>query len=184
MGRHSDVSIKSGREHGAMIEYDSRLALIDVLPGDVDRFWEKVDVRGPDECWEWRAASLSGGYGSFGYGGGGKIRARGAHRFSFAIHNLFHSTKLIRHDCDNPPCVNPAHLREGSVADNSADMVSRGRSLHGERHHKAILNDELVLSIRARFRAGESTLSISEEIGISRATVYQAVTRRSWRHLP
>jgi len=33
-----------------------------------ERFWDKVDIGEPDECWNWKAAIESSGYGSFGVG--------------------------------------------------------------------------------------------------------------------
>ena len=40
---------------------------------------------------------------------------------------------IIRHTCDNPPCINPDHLISGTMKDNSMDMVKRGRSTKGTR---------------------------------------------------
>lgn len=55
---------------------------------------------------------------------------------------------VVRHSCDNPPCVNPDHLLVGTFADNSGDMVDRGRSTKGR---GIKLTDDDVREIRRRF---------------------------------
>jgi hypothetical protein len=85
------------------------------------RFWDKVDIGSRNECWPWRA------FGHKGYGrycdGGKKVRA---HRYSFFIYNGFYPP-VVMHTCDNPPCVNPGHLIDGTQALNAQDMVAKGR---------------------------------------------------------
>ena len=91
------------------------------------RFWQYVDKSaGPDACWPWTASRNRKGYGQLWTPDAGMVPA---HRFSLQL-------KLSRpvgaemfacHMCDNPPCVNPAHLYEGTCLDNARDMVDRGR---------------------------------------------------------
>lgn len=90
------------------------------------RFWEKVDVRGGDECWPWMGKAVSrGGYGAINLDG--KILR--APRVSYELANgpIGNPKIHVRHKCDNPPCVNPAHLILGGPIDNMADKVERGR---------------------------------------------------------
>lgn len=85
------------------------------------RFWSKVDRRGPDECWPWLAAKSATRYGVF-----DKTRA---HRVAYALtHGLIPEGRIVCHRCDNPPCCNPAHLWLGTPKDNTADMVAKGRA--------------------------------------------------------
>lgn len=92
-----------------------------------DRFWPKVDRRGPDECWPWKAARRAAGYGKIGRGKSGRGWML-AHRASWELaHGPISSETLVLHRCDNPPCVNPAHLFLGTHADNVHDMVAKGR---------------------------------------------------------
>lgn len=88
------------------------------------RFWSKVKkVR--NNCWEWQAARTEYGYGVLGYKG----RTIRAHRRSWemAHKRRIPPGRMVLHRCDNPPCVNPAHLFLGTAKDNSIDMTQKGR---------------------------------------------------------
>jgi hypothetical protein len=93
----------------------------------VERFWEKVDRRADDECWPWIAGTTVDGYGALAIGTPSRRYVR-AHRFSLMLHlGMFDRRLLVLHDCDNPSCVNPAHLRLGTQFDNMRDMSAKGR---------------------------------------------------------
>ncbi len=78
-----------------------------------------------DQCWEWSGAKRGNNYGEISYGGHNSYQA---HRISYIIFNgLIPYSKIVRHTCDNPQCVNPKHLIIGSKYDNSIDMVKRNR---------------------------------------------------------
>jgi hypothetical protein len=92
--------------------------------GDSLRFWAHVDKTG--ECWVWTGARNAAGYGDFHRGGG--MNHVFAHRYSWElVHGSLPEGRLVLHHCDNPPCVNPKHLFDGTHADNTRDMIRKGR---------------------------------------------------------
>lgn len=89
----------------------------------IDDFWKRVDKTTTTGCWEWHGGRAKDGYGSF------KMNKQWmqTHRWSmlFAGHNI--KDKVVMHKCDNPGCVNPAHLSLGTQQDNIKDMHAKGR---------------------------------------------------------
>lgn len=86
------------------------------------RFWEKVDIKEPEECWEWQASTFGGRYGSFKYKGKSIL----AHRFAYILaYGSIKDGLQILHKCDNMRCVNPKHLYEGTQSDNMKDRSER-----------------------------------------------------------
>lgn len=88
------------------------------------RFWDKVDMRKDDGCWNWLAYKSKDGYGRFRT----TEKSHRAPRYMFIMlgHKLDKSD-FILHSCDNPACVNPLHLRIGTARENTMDMVNRKR---------------------------------------------------------
>ena len=86
------------------------------------RFFSKVLIT--DDCWLWQGGMDADGYGLFQLDG----KQWRAHRYSQHIHNgLDNALPVVMHTCDNPRCVNPNHLVNGTVQQNSLDKISKGR---------------------------------------------------------
>lgn len=154
------------------------------------RFWDKAHKDGPDDCWPWKNAK--GGYGHF-YIEGSRARA---HRVAYAIENgPIPAGLLVCHKCDNPPCVNPAHLWLGTYRDNNRDKAAKGRNVRpkrdegsvrhrrGEASNFAKLSDDDVRDIRARREAGEMQAKIAAEYNIHRTAVWAISKRKAWAHV-
>jgi len=144
-----------------------------------ERFWAKVDKRGPDECWEWRGAKRQG-YGAISKGAHGN-GVLDAHRVSWKLANgSIPAGKFVCHHCDNRSCVNPSHLFLGTQADNMHDMIKKGRSTHGERHKGAKLTEQDVHEIRQMLSRGIPVSVIAKKYGVARSTISRISTGETW----
>lgn len=157
-----------------------------------ERFWVKVDRRGPDECWPWLAGrDRHGYYGRFGIGG--KMRPAQA-----VAWELWHGRPLPPetpfgcHTCDvrypagstvYRVCCNPTHVEPGTHATNQAHMAGAGRSARGERHGRVKLTERLVRSIRERSARGETGCSIAVDVLISKQQVSKIINGKRWNHV-
>jgi hypothetical protein len=162
-----------------------------------ERFWEEVDKSGGDgSCWIWTAGKTEG-YGEI-QDNGTKWRAP---RLAWTLVNgTIPDGLIICHRCDNPACVNPAHLFLGTHGDNARDRASkrRGNSPTGDRHGSrthperwyhgsqaptAKLTESVVAEIRERYaRGGISQESLGAEYGVCQTQVGRIVRREEWAH--
>lgn len=146
---------------------------------DLDRFWQKVDKRSPDECWEWQANRTRQGYGVFWLNG----KNRRANRVAYAIaHGPVPDGFVVRHKCDNPRCCNPYHLEAGSQKDNVADMVIRGRRALtiGESNGCAKLTDDNIREIR---RDQRRQAQIAADHNATQSLVSLIKNGKIWMHI-
>lgn len=202
-----------------------------------DRLWPKVDRNGPipahspelGPCWCW-----TGGTSHFGYG---RLQVDGRARYAHVIAYILTygeppaETPFITHLCDggNIGCVRPSHLKPDTTAGNARQMVERGRSASGDRHHSrthpetrpygdrngsrlhperlrrgdnhpqrldpnkvlrgerngcAKLTAAIVLTMRARYKAGGVSMpALAREYGVTYATARAALIGRTWAHV-
>lgn len=157
----------------------------------VDRFWAKVQRDGPipahvprlGPCWQWTGCVVAR-YGqiSLGHPSNPHCKRWKTHRFSWELHfGPIPDHLRVCHKCDNPLCVNPAHLTLQTQAWNVHDSARKGRkNAWGVQK----LNAEDVLVIRAQAARGILQKDIARAFGIARNTVSGIVHRKSWAHLP
>ncbi len=149
-----------------------------------ERFWEKVSKGGPEECWNWMGTSYEKGYGQINRGrrGDGLVLT---HRLSWEIANgEVPSGLFVCHRCDNPCCVNPAHLFLGTNADNVADMIAKGRQAKGERSGHARLSTTDVREIRRLLALGFTQVKICEVFDVCSQTINNIARGLVWKHVP
>lgn len=148
----------------------------------IDKFWSRVDKRGPDDCWEWKGGRFNTGYGII-YSNN---RAMSTHRFSYLLNKgPIPKGMFICHRCDNPPCVNPAHLFAGTPLDNQLDARSKNRfnPKRGEECHWSKLTDDTVSAIRRLVSSGRTMCSVAKEFKIHRGTVRDICRGYTWAHV-
>jgi hypothetical protein len=92
------------------------------------------------------------------------------------------------HTCDNPPCVEPTHLWEGTPAENSRDRDTKGRGARGEGNGRSRLNPDKVRDIRARYLPGtnqhdSNIAALAAEYGVKPQAIRDVIHRRTWAHV-
>ena len=106
-----------------------------------------------------------------------------AHHFYELVYGPLPFGTVIRHTCDNPQCINPAHLQAGTHADNVADRVERGRSAIGTNHGRAELTERQVKNIRGLLDTGLTRTEIARKYGVTRRVIYQIAEGLTWKHV-
>lgn len=132
------------------------------------------------ECIEWTGHRDKDGYGDITIN---RTMLR-AHRAAYDVHKgPIPSGLLVRHTCDNPPCINPDHLLVGTNADNMVDRSERGRAPRGAGNPAAKLTDSEVIKIR-QFRAeGATYRELAARFGVGESTIGRVVKRTHWKHV-
>ncbi len=129
----------------------------------------------------WTAGRRGDGYGAFGIW----PKQVGAHRYSFELHNgPIPDGLVVMHSCDEPLCVNPAHLSLGTQRDNQDDSVRKGRRKPGSQNSQAKLTEAQVIEMRKTYADGGITQKeLATRYGVSHALVSFIVTRKAWKHI-
>jgi hypothetical protein len=113
-----------------------------------------------------------------------------AHRVCWELTNgAIPAGLVVCHRCDNPPCVNPAHLFLGTLSDNTQDSLAKGRwnyspNRWGETSPTAKLSEEQVEEIRRRYKPGVvAQWELGREYGVNQTTISKIVRGTRWKHL-
>jgi len=144
------------------------------IPEPADRVLAKVKKM-PTGCWEFQGHRDRHGY--------GRVQNQFAHRLVAKKYGMEIDGKAVCHKCDNPPCVNPDHLFVGDPADNSRDMVEKGRVKRGTALPQAILHEAQVKEIRRLWAEGTSQSKLARVYEVSPGTISSIVHRRNWAWL-
>ena len=133
-------------------------------------------------CWEYRGSISDRGY--------AVVKNKGKRLY---VHRMMYLSRVgpipeghvVRHKCDNPPCINPDHLETGTQVDNMRDKSERGRGnwASGEAVHKSKLTDAQVVEIRQRRANGEYVTTLGTEYGVTAATISAICLRKTWKHV-
>lgn len=147
-------------------------------------FWTQLDTDfGPvsdhlsTRCWPWTGRTDDAGYGAFSWRGHKML----AHRIALELSvGPIVDGRITRHDCDNPLCARPSHLRPGTHLQNALDASTRGRprGASGEAHHRSILCDFTVRLIRS---SDLPNRFLAQLCNVSDSVISSVRRGRSWR---
>lgn len=129
-----------------------------------------------DGCIEWGGALTRMGYPRFRRTGVDHLM----HRYAWErVNGPIPDGLVVRHACDNPPCVNIEHLSIGTNADNTRDAIERDRLRKGQEHTNSRLTNAEALAI-FKLRGIETAKTIAAMYGVSHQTVYAIHSGRNW----
>lgn len=130
-------------------------------------------------CWEWCGSRFSSkmDYGRFVFKGENYKAHRAAYE---AWVGPIPEGLVVRHKCDNPPCINPDHLELGTHKDNVRDMMERGRYIQGHQ----FLSEQDVLNITERVISGERVKDLSVDFGVHESQIQRIASGKAFRNIP
>jgi hypothetical protein len=164
-----------------LTKFDWLVQQLTTLDDDLSAHWSAYP------CLEWPWFRSPKGYGRL----RGPEKIQQSHRAAF-----FHATgkldpsKFVCHHCDNPPCFRPIHLFEGTVRDNTYDMIAKGRQRFkppinstGEKSPCAKYTEAQMIEVVRLARLGIGITKISAETGVAVTSAYDVLRGRNWKHL-
>jgi hypothetical protein len=143
----------------------------------IERLLEKIDKRGPDECWLWKGSIGTWGYGCFTLNRKSINASRAAY---ILLVGHVPPDKVVCHTCDNPACCNPRHLWVGAQADNLRDCRAKGRSRGQFRPGhtpltRAMTPEQIEEAKRLHYFEGVTQTEIGRRFGFHSSVISRAV---------
>lgn len=140
------------------------------------------------DCWLWMGTLDHKGYGVMKIRFDGVPKMMKAHRIAFMLHNGLnpapevYKEQFVLHSCDNPPCVNPDHLRLGTAQDNMIDKFKRGRGTTQKLSFQDIREIQAAKPIGRRTRYGE-LIGVARKYGVTSSHVLKLWKGEHWGYL-
>jgi hypothetical protein len=143
----------------------------------IELLYKAVQIDDATGCHVWTRAKMPKGY--------GRIHIKGkdhlTHRLSYELHvGPVPDEMFVCHKCDNPSCINPEHLFIGTIQDNHADMVQKGRNPRGEKQWNARLNEDYVRVIRLLKWTNKETAKL---FGVTPDNIKHIRAGKRWAHV-
>lgn len=171
---------------------DNTIPMPSFTEKQIRNFHGKVTSGTPDECWPWIGSREKKGYGSLSATVRGRYSGFKAHRVAFYMATgVDPINSSVCHSCDNPPCVNPAHLFIGTHDDNMKDMARKKRGrycpddrrLKGESLPFTKLTEDSVRLLRTLPAGWINMSQVARDLGVDRSTISNVVNYIDWRHV-
>lgn len=143
------------------------------------QFWHSTKVS-ENGCIEWQGTRTAAGYGQVKYNG----KTSRAHRVAWMIQlGEIPEGKLLMHQCDNPRCVNVAHLKPGTDKENMLECVARRRIAHGHRARWTKIGPENVQEVRHLIAIGMRLTDIAKKFGVQRTSIAQIADGKTYKYV-
>lgn len=144
-----------------------------------NRFWSKVDIRGLNDCWEYKSTLSKDGYGRHTIQKNLKKKTYRSHRYALMQCNINIKDKLVCHKCDNSSCCNPLHLFVGSALDNMQDKVRKGRQAKGENLSNKFTEKDIIYIRSCNLTAKDLAIKYSTTADY----IYDIRNYKTWKHI-